>query len=59
MEGKLKECMKPHMLAHSLAGFGLGVAAVNAVNTLYGEMGLWVGIGLFVLGFVWDYTVNK
>lgn len=59
MQGKLKECMKPHALAHSLTGFGVGLIAVNVVTSLYSQTGLWLGILLLVGGFVWDWMVNK
>lgn len=59
MQGKLKECMKPHALAHSLTGFGVGLIVVNLVSSLYGQMGLWLGVILLVAGFAWDWMVNK
>ncbi len=59
MDKKFKECMKPHMLAHSLTGFGLGLAVANWVTAFQGTMGTWLGLALLVVGVIWDFSVNK
>ncbi len=59
MDKKLKECMKPHMLAHSVSGFGLGLVVANYVVGLQGNMGIWLGVALLAGGVLWDFSVNK
>lgn len=54
----MKECTKPHALAHTLTGLGLGLVAVALWPSL-GQMGLWLGVLLVVAGVVWDMSVNS
>lgn len=51
MDKKMKECFTPHVVMHSLFALGLGITVVSLVPAL---SNLWLGIGLIVVGFVWD-----
>lgn len=50
--------MKPHALAHSVSGLGIGLILVALIPSLV-QMALVIGIIAFIGGFVWDYSVNK
>ena len=58
MDKKMKECMKPHALMHSLAGLGVGLILVALVPSLAG-MGATLGIIVLVVAIVGDLAVNK
>lgn len=58
MDKKLKECMKPHALAHSVSGLGVGLILVALVPSLVGNA-LMLGIIVLVAGIVFDFMVNK
>lgn len=51
MDAKMKECFTPHVMMHSLIGLGLGLVVVSLVPAL---ANLWLGVGLVVVGVVWD-----
>ncbi|MBI4067781.1 hypothetical protein HY407_05350 [Candidatus Gottesmanbacteria bacterium] len=57
MDKMMKECMKPHALAHMVTGFGLALVVV-ALWPSIGAMGLWLGVVVVVVGMVWDMSVN-
>ena len=57
MDKMMKECMKPHALAHSLTGFGVALILVALWPSL-AQMGLWLGVVLLVVGVVWDMSSN-
>lgn len=57
MSGMMKECMKPHALAHSLAGAGLALLVLHFVPALTSSL-LVLGLVLLVVGVVWDYMSN-
>lgn len=58
MDKKLKECTKPHSLAHSLSGLGLGLILIALVPSL-ASSALTIGIIALVAGIAWDFAVNK
>lgn len=58
MDKKMKECMKPHALAHSVMGVGLGLVLVVLVPSLVANA-LMLGIILVVAAIVFDMMVNK
>ena len=58
MDKKMKECMKPHALAHSLAGLGVGLILVHFVPSLVANA-LMIGIVVVVAAIVFDLMVNK
>lgn len=48
---KMKECMTPHVMMHSLFGLGLGLLLVSLVPSL----GIWwLGLVLMAVAFVMD-----
>ena len=53
----MKECMKPHALAHSVTGAGVAFLVLYFVPSLLTYL-LWGGVILLVLGIVWDYMTN-
>ncbi|MEK9178776.1 MAG: hypothetical protein AAB801_03280 [Patescibacteria group bacterium] len=57
MDAMLKECMKPHSLAHFVSGAGIALLVLYFVPALSAYL-LWGGVVLLVLGFVWDWMVN-
>jgi len=59
MDKKFKECMKPHYIAHSVSGLGIGLILVGLIPALSGGTALTLGVVAFVIGFVYDYSVNK
>ncbi|HSX19408.1 MAG TPA: hypothetical protein VLE91_04765 [Candidatus Saccharimonadales bacterium] len=50
--------MKPHALAHSVAGLGVGFILVHFVPTLVPNA-LMIGVVVLVAGIVFDLMVNK
>ena len=59
MAVKFKECTKPHALAHSTTGLGLGLLVVGLVPALGGQTGVVLGIIVIIVGILWDMAVNK
>ena len=59
MAAKWKECTKPHALAHSVTGLGLGLLLAGLITGLTGQTGVVLGIIAIVVGVLWDYSVNK
>ncbi len=57
MQAKFKECTKPHALAHSVTGAGVGLLAVALVPALVANA-LILGAVLLVAGIAWDFVVN-
>lgn len=53
----MKECMKPHSLAHLVTGAGLGLLLIALVPAL-GANALILGVVLAVAGIAWDFVVN-
>lgn len=58
MDKKIKECTKPHSLAHSLSGLGIGLILIALVPSLTSSA-LTIGIIALAAGIVWDFAVNK
>ena len=58
MDKKIKECMKPHALAHSLSGLGVGFILIALMPSLV-SMAFVIGIIALVGGVIWDFSVNK
>lgn len=58
MDKKIKECMKPHALMHSLAGLGLGLILVNFIPT-FADNALMLGVVALAVAVVGDFMVNK
>lgn len=58
MEAAMKECRKPHALAHSVAGAGLAFVVLALVPSL-ATSALLIGVVLVVAGIGWDLMVNK
>ena len=52
MADKMKDCMTPHVMMHSLFGLGLGILLVNLIPAL---SILWLGVVLMVVAVVLDY----
>ena len=52
MADKMKDCMTPHVMMHSLFGLGLGILLVSLIPALNI---LWFGVGLMVVAVVLDY----
>ncbi len=59
MDKKFKACMKPHYIAHSISGLGIGLVLVGIIPSLSGTTALVLGVVAFAAGFVLDYSVNK
>lgn len=59
MDKKFKECMKPHYLAHSITGLGIGLILVGLISSLTGQTALVLGLVALVAGIVYDFSVNK
>lgn len=53
----MKECMKPHALAHSVAGAGVALLVLYFVPSL-GQYLLVLGLILVVGAIAWDFMVN-
>ena len=58
MDKKIKACMKPHALAHSVAGLGVGLILVALVPSI-AAMALKLGIIVIAAAVVFDFMVNK
>jgi len=58
MEKMMKECTKPHALAHTFSGVGLGLVIAGLWPSLGGQTGVWLGIALVVVSVVVDFSVN-
>lgn len=50
--------MKPHALAHSLSGLGVGFILIALMPSLV-SMAFVIGIIALVGGIIWDFSVNK
>lgn len=59
MDKKFKECMKPHYIAHSISGLGVGLILVGIFPALSGATALVLGVIAFVAGAAYDFSVNK
>lgn len=59
MDKKMKECMKPHALAHSVSGLGVGLILVGLISALTGQTALVLGVIALIGGIIWDMSVNK
>ncbi len=57
--GNMKECLKPHALAHSLSGFSIALILVYFVQSLASTTGLWLGIILLVIAIIWEMIMKK
>lgn len=53
----IKECSKPHALNHIVSGAGIGFLVLYFVPSLGGNL-LWLGVGLLVVAFVWEFWTN-
>lgn len=58
MNAMLKECTKPHTLAHWVSGAGIGFLVLYYVPSLGANL-LMLGLVLLVVGFVWDYYAQS
>ena len=56
MEAKMKACMTPHALAHSLAGAGVGLILAALIT---GLANVTIGVIVLVAAIVIDFAVNK
>lgn len=59
MDKKFKECMKPHYLAHSITGLGIGLILVGLISSLTGQTALVLGVVALAAGIIYDFSVNK
>lgn len=59
MDKKFKECTKPHYVAHSISGLGIGLILVGVIPSLSGGTALVLGIVALAAGVIYDYSVNK
>ncbi len=57
MDAMMKECTKPHSLAHSVSGAGVGLLVVALVPAL-ATYALILGAVLLVGGIAWDFMSN-
>lgn len=57
MNAMMKECTKPHSLAHSVSGAGVALLVLYFVPSLLSYL-LVLGLVLLVGGVVWDYMSN-
>jgi hypothetical protein len=57
MNAMMKECSKPHALAHSVSGAGVALLVLYFVPSLLSYL-LVLGLVLLVGGVVWDYMAN-
>ncbi|MBI2621482.1 MAG: hypothetical protein HYW63_02430 [Candidatus Levybacteria bacterium] len=53
----MKECTKPHNLAHLASGGGIALLVLYFVPALVSYL-LVLGLVLLVGGFAWDFMVN-
>ncbi len=51
--------MKPHALAHSVSGLGVGLILVGLISALTGQTALVLGVIALIGGIIWDMSVNK
>gem|GEM_PF-1813985 len=51
MDEKMKSCMTPHVMMHSLFGLGLGLFLASIIPSLNMP---WLGLALMVVAFVLD-----
>lgn len=58
MDKKMKECMKPHALAHLVSGAGLALILAALVPALVANA-LILGVVVLVAGVAFDLMVNK
>lgn len=58
MNAMIKECTKPHALAHLVSGAGLVLLVLYFVPSLVANT-LMLGVGLLVVGVVWDYFAQS
>jgi len=54
----MQECTKPHALAHTLSGVGVGLLVVGLWPSLGGQTGVFLGVALVVVAVVVDFSVN-
>lgn len=54
----IKECTKPHALAHSVSGAGLGLLVLYFVPSLAANL-LTLGLVLLVGGVIWDFLAQS
>lgn len=57
MDKMMKECMKPHALAHSVTGAGVALLVLYFVPSLTAYL-LALGVVLVVGGAAWDFMSN-
>lgn len=57
MDRMMKECMKPHALAHSVGGAGVALLVLYFVPSL-GQYLLVLGLILLVGSIAWDFMAN-
>ena len=57
MNAMMKECAKPHALAHSVSGAGIGLVVLALVPAL-ASYALILGVILVVGGIAWDFMSN-
>lgn len=50
--------MKPHYIAHSISGLGVGLILVG-LFAITGKTALLLGIVALVIGIIYDFSVNK
>ena len=55
----MKECTKPHPLLHSVGGVGLGLLLANWFGGFVGQMGVWLGLGLLVVGVGGEFVFKQ
>ncbi len=53
----MKECTKPHVLAHSVSGAGLALLVLYLLPTLTPYL-LVLGLVLLIGGVLWDLAAN-
>ena len=58
MNAMMKECTKPHALAHLVTGAGVGLLVLYFVPSLLSYL-LVLGAVLFVGGILWDYWAQS
>ncbi|MBI3341793.1 hypothetical protein HY024_01590 [Candidatus Curtissbacteria bacterium] len=58
MNKMMKECMKPHSIAHSVEGAGV-ILIVSALIPAIAANALVVGVVLLIAGIAYDMMVNK
>lgn len=58
MDAKMKACLTPHAMTHSLAGVGIGLLLAGLVSGL-ATQGVLLGIIVLVAAIAIDFVVNK